>query len=72
MVPRIRGRGGCNGNGVRRTGRNASDKQLRFVRTLSAGISGLDDTRLEALCERMYNASVEGLVCRASDQNHQG
>ena len=61
VVSRISGRGGSNGNGVRRPGRDASDKQLRFIRTLAAGISGLDDTRLAALCERMYNASVEGL-----------
>ena len=50
-----------NGNGTRRAGRSASEKQLRFVRTLASGIQGMDNNVLETLCERMFNSTVDRL-----------
>jgi hypothetical protein len=59
---RIIDSGGNNGNGARRTARSASEKQLRFIGTLAAGIKGLDNNLLESLSERMYNSSVDHLT----------
>ncbi len=50
-----------NGGGGRRTGRQATEKQLRFVHRLAASISELDDHTLATLCERMFNAQLDNL-----------
>ncbi|MEO2009762.1 MAG: hypothetical protein ABGX22_13880, partial [Pirellulaceae bacterium] len=54
--------GGNNGNGTRRTARGASEKQLKFIRTLASVVQGLDNNQLESLSERMYNSSVDHLT----------
>lgn len=50
-----------NGGGGRRTGRQATEKQMRFVHRLAASISELDDHTLATLCERMFNAQLDNL-----------
>jgi hypothetical protein len=59
---RIIDSGGNNGNGTRRTARGASEKQLKFIRTLASVVQGLDNNQLESLSERMYNSSVDHLT----------
>ena len=50
-----------NGNGSRRTARGASEKQLKFIRTLASAVQGLDHNQLELLSERMFNSTVDHL-----------
>ena len=50
-----------NRNGSRRTARGASEKQLKFIRTLASAVQGLDHNQLEVLCERMFNSTVDHL-----------